>query len=378
MENNDAKKVNTLTLVPAIINSLPPQARRILRVLEKEGNVVIKGGTVKLVAMALLEKKGQFKDHERFVRESRIKDIDLDFIVVGSLAAMQRQVIEKFHRLEQYFQASEMYLNARDIELIEAESWEKGIEAIMGRNDLAMNELAMDYFNGRWHFYYTQRACRNLIEGVGVLNPKPGHILYDAGRIFASPLGIIRLVKFLVTGKVKKIYLPKYWLELYSEYYQKKVKSGEMPPNAPLGFYSLVLMKNYFGDDPQLQKKALVALYDLGFTEILDPDLYIRQQESIFANTGNYFEQVDFTIEEIISRYFQAKQKREENRKNRHGGQAACEHEFETIECDRCGQNRCVIETCAKCGKNKDNAFLPCVLRMRAGETDPNGFYRLK
>jgi hypothetical protein len=151
-----------------------------------------------------------------------------------------------------------------------------------------------------------------------------------------------------------------------------------MPTNAPLGFYSLVLMKNYFGDKPLLQKRAMVTLYDLGFTEILDPELYIRQQERIFADSGTQFEQTDFTIEEVIDRYLESRRKKEESRANRQAARANCGHEFKMINCNLCGRNQCVIETCAKCGKNKTGGYLPCTLRMYAGQTDPNSFYEIK
>jgi hypothetical protein len=243
---------------------------------------------------------------------------------------------------------------------------------------MTINEVAMIPQAGRWYFYYTPQCYRALAEGIGISNPQPGHYWFNAGRIIPSSFQIIRLVKFLVAGKVDKIYLPKWWLSLYMENYQKKVVDGQMPASAPLGFYSLVLMKNYFGDKPQLQKRAMVALYDLGFTDMLDPEMYIRQQERIFADSGTKFEQTDFTIEEVIDRYLESRRKIEESRAKHQTARANCDHEFKVINCDLCGRNRCVIETCAKCGKNKTAGFLPCTMRMHSGQTDQTGFYRLK
>ena len=376
--NSKEEKINTAVIDQRLFDSLPVTARRIFSVLEKEGNVIIKGGVVKLVAMKLLESKKLFKDQARLALESRINDIDLDFIVVGDITAVKNLIAEKFYRLSAEFNYAGIFLDAKDIEIIEAADWAQGVEKIMASHDLAMNEFVMDYFSGKWHLYYTPRACRCLIDGLGVLNPKPGHVLYAAGRIFPSALGIIRLVKFLAVGKVNKIYLPEWWLALYMENYRKKVAAEEMPANAPLGFYSLVLMKNYFGDKPMLQKRAMVALYDLGFTDMLDPEMYIRQQERIFADSGTKFEQTDFTIEEVIDRYLEGKRKKEESRKNRQAVRVNCGHEFKMINCNLCGRNQCAIETCAKCGKNKTSGFLPCTLRMYSGQTDPAGFYEIK
>jgi hypothetical protein len=232
---------------------------------------------------------------------------------------------------------------------------------------------------GGWKIFYTPFALKHLAQGVGMfIRPKTTNLYYSAGRVFPSALGMIRLIKFLVAGKVNKIYLPRWWLTLYMENYQKKVAAGEMPPNAPLGFYSLVLLKNYFGDKPLLQKKAMVALYDLGFTDMLDPELYIRQQEAIFCDADKEFALKDFTIEEVFDRYLENRRKKEESKKNRQAARANCVHEFKIIDCDLCGRNRCVIETCSKCGKNKTNGFLPCTMRFYAGQTDPSGFYELK
>lgn len=378
MNSGSKEKINTVVISRSILDSLPSSARRIFPILEKEGNVIVKGGAVKLAVMRLLENQGSFKDSRRFEIESRINDIDLDFIIAGSAAAARQLIIKKFNRLSAAFKSSGIYFDTKDVEIIEAADWEQGVEKIIGGNDLTMNEFAMDFLNGRWRLYYTQRACRALIDGVGVLNPKPGHINYNAGRVFPSALGMIRLVKFLVAGKASRIYLPEWWRALYLENYQKKVAAGQMPTNAPLGFYSLVLLKNYFGDKPQLQKKAMVALYDLGFTDMLDPELYIRQQEQIFAAGGNRFEQTEFTIEEIIDRYLDSKRKKGEGWKVRQAERADCDHEFEVINCNLCGQDRCVIETCAKCGKNKNVSPLPCVSRMRSGYADPSGFYEIK
>lgn len=378
MGTDNNKKIDTLVLNRAIIESLPFNARQIFSVLEREKDVIIKGGVVKLAVMYFLEKKGLFKNPRRLAAESRIKDIDLDFIVIGNVANARQRVVEKFNHLQTAFAESGIYLDAKDIEIIEAGSWAGGVEKIIERNDLIMNEVAMDYFNGCWRLYYTLRAFRNLIDGIGVLNPKQGHILYNAGRVIPSALGIVRLIKFLVAGKADKIYFPKWWRSLYMENFQNKIKTGEANVCAILGFYSLVLMKNYFGENPVLQKKAMVVLYDLGFTDLLDPDLYIRQQEQAFKDAGNRFEQTEFSIDEIIDRYLENKQKREEGQKIRRLKKSQCMHKFEEINCDLCGENRCVIENCVKCGKNKTGMLPPCSLRMFAGQTDPDGFYEIK
>lgn len=372
------KKINMTIVNSRILDMLPAEARRIFSVLEKEENTVIKGGVAKLVAMKLLESKGIFRDRQRMANESRINDIDLDFIVVGNAEAARDLIIEKFNRLADKFATAGIFLDAKDVEIIKAANFGQGIEKIINRNDLAMNEFAMDFSGRTWRLHYTQRACQQLIDGIGVLNSKPGHIHYDAGRVFPSALGMVRLIKFLVAGKVNKIYLPNWWRKLYFENYQKKVAAGEMPANAPLGYYSLVLLKNYFGNNDLLQKKAMVAFYDLGFTDMLDPELYIRQQEQVFKNSGSRFEQNDFTIEDVISRYLENEQKKIENQKNRQAARAQCVHEFQTIDCDLCGKNQCAIEACAKCGKNKNSNILPCTLRMYSGQTDQAGFYEMK
>jgi hypothetical protein len=378
MNNIQPRQVFEIALDKKVFSLLPANVQNYLRVMASEEDVSIKGGVVKLIVLTYLLAQGKLKDRNRWEIERKVNDFDLVFVYKELPVDFKKEIVEKFNRVQAKLKAAGICLEAKDIAFVEAGTKEQAAAKIVGDIDMTINEVAATPQDGRWYFYYTSQCYRDMIGGLGVSNPQPGHFWFNAGRIIPSSFQMIRLIKFLVVGKVYKIYLPKWQVALYMENYQKKVAAGEMPPNAPLGFYSLVLLSNYFGDKPLLQKKAMVALYDLGFTDMLDPNLYIRQQEQIFKNTGVNFELTDFTIEQVVDRYLEGRKKKEESQKNRQQARAQCVHEFQNINCDLCGKNQCVIETCVKCSKNRNGGVLPCTLRMRQGIVDPAGFYEIK
>jgi len=278
-----------------------------------EEDVAIKGGVVKFVILTSLILQNKCRDRKRWDAERKINDFDLVFIYKKLPADLKGEVVEKFNRVEAKLAMNNIPLEAEDIDIIAAPAREAAIARIVGNIDMTTNEVAMMPKDRKWYFYYTPQCYRALVEGLGVSNLQSGHFWLNAGRAFPSAFQMIRLIKLLVSGKGNKIYLPKWQLKLYFENYQKKVAAGEMPANAPLGFYSLVLLKNYFGGNLLAQKKAMIALYDLGFTDMVDPKFYIRQQEQIFANAGMDFSLADFTIEEVVDRYLESKKKKEKD-----------------------------------------------------------------
>ncbi len=378
MDAIQKRQVYRVLLNAKVFALLPENLKNYLRVMVDQEDVALRGGAVKLVVLTSLMLQGKLNDRKRWEAERKVNDFDVSFVYKQLPVELKNEVAEKFNRIKTKLDAVGVPLAAKDVDIIEEPTQERAAARIVGFIDMTINEVAMMPQNRQWYFYYTPQCYRALSEGLGISNPQPGHFWFNAGRIIPSSFQMIRLVKFLAAGKVDKIYLPKWWVALYMENYQKKVAAGEMPDRAPLGFYSLVLMKNYFGDKPLLQKRAMVALYDLGFTDMLDPELYIRQQEQIFKDSGTKFEQTDFTIEEVVDRYLEGKRKKEESQNIRRQARANCVHEFEMINCDLCGKNRCVIENCANCGKNKTGGILPCTFRMQTGQTDPAGFYEIK
>lgn len=375
---NNQSQIKSIELDDNCLKLLPESVRGVLSLLEEVEGIAIKGGIAKLCLMAAMRAYGGFKNEKRWKIEEKINDIDLVFVFLSNKNDLKESIINKYRETEKNFFKNGLCLHPKDIDIVEAENSKSAIENILGSNDLTINEVALVFSNGHWKIFYSPFALRHLAQGIGMFaKPKTTNLYYNAGRVFPSPLGFIRLLKFLVAGKVNKIYLPRWWITLYLQNYQKKVASGEMPANAPLGFYSLVLLKNYFGGDLLAQKRAMIALYDLGFTDMVDPELYIRQQERIFANAGTDFSLTNFSIEQVVDRYLESKKKKEESQKSRQAARTQCEHQFETINCDLCGKNQCAITTCAKCGKNKSGGVLPCVSRMRQGVIDPAGFYEI-
>jgi len=375
---NKLLQINTVDLKDDYFNALPKNVQDILLALKGQENLCVKGGVAKLCLMAMLMTEGKLKDNARWQAQQKINDIDFIFIFPPEIRDLRERFIERYQKINNLLLAKDCHVQPKDINIIDAVSVKEGIRAILEANDLTINEETVVFDDGKWKIFFTPTAASHLAKGIGVLNPKPGHVWKSAGRIFPSSLGMIRLLKFLVRGNVDKIYLPKWRLDIYFQHYKKKVETGEWPEGATLIFYSLVFIKNYFGNNPELQNKAMAILCDLGFTPILDPQAYIKQQEGILENHKGELESNDLTIEEVFGRYLELKKRQEDNKTKRQANLVRCIHEYKTIECDLCGKNRCIIENCVKCERNKNPSPLPCTLRMWMGDLDPNDFYPIE
>jgi len=372
-ETQVKKEIFIIALRDDAIALLPFKVRGILGALAGERGMLVKGGIARLCLMTLIAKKGKLEGRDRLETEKRIGDIDLVIWDDGRQPNFRQAAAEKFESLRQRLATAGVIFEPKNIDIIDLNGAAAPVEKIFDTTDLTINELALGYENG-WRVYYTANAIKHVAKGWGVfVRPKPTNIRYDAGRVFPSPLGMVRLLKFLVTGKVKKIYLPKHWRTLYFQDYTRKVKEGLRQEGAPLGLHSLVLMENYFGGDDRLQKKAMVALYDLGFTDLLDPDLYIRRQKDIFSRAKLRFELKDLSFDDVFDRYLE-----EKNHKYQQRAGEQCAHEYEPAACDLCGKRNCPIEVCAKCGRGKSGPIMPCTVWMREGKLEPEGFYEIK
>jgi hypothetical protein len=371
-------QMNFADMKDEYIKVLPQNFQDFLAALAGENNIVIKGGVAKLCLMAMLKVEGKLKDEERWQKQQKINDIDFNFIFPPETRDLRKQFIEKYQRIKDLLSTINFQIEPKDMNIVEAKSIKDGMMKILENNDLTINEEAVALISGKWKIFYTPSAALHLANGIGVLNPKPGHIWNSAGRIFPSPLGMVRLFKFLVRGTVDKIYLPKWWLTLYFENYKKKIANNELPVGTTLSYYSLILMKNYFGTSPELQNRAMILLKDLGFTDLLDPQAYIKQQEEFLKDFSGNIEIKQLTIEDVFERFLEFKKKGDENKKKRLVSHLQCDHEFQAFECDLCGKNQCFIENCLKCDKNKNTSPPPCTLRFWMGKIEPADFYSIK
>lgn len=377
VEGEKQRQIFSISLREEHIALLPRKVRAVLGALAGERNILVKGGISRLCLMVLIDKKGKLEDRARLDIEKRIGDVDLAIWPDNKNPDARAQLNQRYVNLAQKLYAAGAIFEPKNIDIIDVDGGGAPVEKVFETTDLTINEVALGYEGNAWRVYYTSQAIRHLAKGWGVfVCPKPTNIRIDAGRVFPSPLGMVRLLKFLVSGKVKKIYLPVHWRKLYFADYERKLKEGLRQSNAPLGLHSLVLMKNYFGNDDRLQKKAMFALYDLGFTTLLDPDLYIRQQEDIFARAQMRFELKDLSFEDVFNRYLEEKNRRYQPR---HAAAAEpCAHAWEQTSCDLCGKRACAIETCKNCGKGKSCPPMACTVWMRECRLEPEGFYEIK
>jgi hypothetical protein len=315
MENIQKRQIYSAPLTGKIFELLPENVKNYLRAMVGEEDVAIKGGVVKFVILTSLILQNKCRDRKRWDAERKINDFDLVFIYKELPADLKREVVEKFNRVEAKLAMNNIPLEAEDIDIIAAPAREAAIARIVGNIDMTINEVAMMPKDRKWYFYYTPQCYRALVEGLGVSNLQSGHFWLNTGRAFPSAFQMIRLIKLLVSGKGNKIYLPKWQLKLYFEII-KKGGGGRNAGQRAAGVLFAGADEKLFWRQTFVAEKAMVALYDLGFTDMMDPEMYIRQQEQIFANAGTDFSLADFTIEEVVDRYLESKKKKKKRKRS--------------------------------------------------------------
>lgn len=369
-------QINVVDLRDEYAKILPQNVQKILNLASGQKEIAFKGGIAKVCLMAALIKKGRFNDEARWQLEQKINDIDLAVILPSGGKELKPKFLEIYQNISWALGQKNLALKPQDIDIIAHTDRIRAIGSILGSNDLTINEVAVIFAAGIWKIFYTTSAAEHLIKGLGVfVKPRSGILNNNRGRAFPSPLGLIRLLKFFSVGKVNKIYLPKWWLGFYLENYQDKVKAGELPQGAPLGFYSLILMENYLAGDFNAQKNALTALCDLGLVEISDQAAYIKEQKRILSGFNPDFEMKVLSLDDVFAKFVGIKIKRDAARKERIEKIISCDHQWQAADCNLCEKSKCVIEICSLCQKNKSTYPLPCNLRRQMGKLDAKDFY---
>lgn len=370
------RNVRAVELSNATIKSLPENVRLILKAVENNGQKValVKGGNARFVLIHLLKEKGLFADELRYGIESCVNDLDICLLRTDSWEKQSQMLKEAGEAIQKALAAFEVTLEPKDTEFVAANNLPDAVRKILTSRDLTINEVILVYENGGWFVHYTAECAEDLSAGIGFLNPRAGLVWYVCGKVIPSPLGIARLAKYLVNGRVNKIVFPEYYRQLYLEEIGRRVEGKDLPTGAhklpeggSLGLYSLVLMKLYCqGNDSR--RRAMRILKELGLTDLDGPAAYIREQELLFKMYGKDFELLDLTWDEIIAKQKQSNEMVNNGRKIRKDARAACEHQMVPQTCPGCG-NRCQIEKCTKCTQVKFKAPLPCVAALFAGKT---------
>jgi len=360
----------------SIVNNLPESVKLTLKALEGRKIALVKGGTARLALLALLKSKGEFKDEVRYGIESRVNDLDICLLRTGTWEKQAATLKEAGMALQRDLAAFDVRLEPKDTEFVSAGSFNAdAIKKILCSRDLTINEVVLVYRDGRWCVHYTPECREDLINGVGFLNPRAGLVWYTCGKAIPSPLGIARLIKYLVAGKINRIVFPEYYRELYLEEIARRVEGKDLPlgvyklpEGGSLGLYSLVLMKLYCQGNEK-QRRAMLVLKGLGLTDLDDPAAYIREQELLFQlHQETIFELNDMDWDQVIAKQKKRNEMVNDGRKACKDARAACQHEMVPQVCPGCG-HRCNIQKCTKCTQVIFRAPLPCVAALFEGRT---------
>jgi len=341
------------------VNLLPEHLKLVLEKLKKERCLVLKGGIARLSLLETLRARGKSIKADRLARERGVKDLDIILVHFGTLPKSKDWLLEKEKEIREKLDEKRIVLMGEDIEPIRGTVHEDGkiteetIEKILETRDLTINEVILVPEEGAWYIYYTQRCWRDLILGIGIINARdPKLTRRDCGRIILSSRAIYRLLKFLVEGKIEKIYFPEWQRIAHLVEMLRRQTKGELPQGANLGRYSLIIVHKYKDSDVQIKGRWMRVLTGFGFTEIWDFDKFAAEQkifDSLKSNGDFQFES-DLSFAQIIDRLISERAQREEARHQRKVERNECVHQFENIPCQGCSV-QCLFQKCQKCTK---------------------------
>ena len=314
------------------VSKMSEDVREILEFLGNEMYLGIKGGYAKKVLREFLgqtSKKIHYPEMEM--------DLDIILTFAGTLAKNIDMLDSRVVALKQKLSGT-IILSPADVEPVKGNLGdEKTLKKILESRDLTINEVVLVPDNGKWFLYYTDKCYRDTLQGVGILAANGKRTTrVDCGRTVAAPAGIARLLRFLIEGKVKKIYLPRWWIDF---------ETG-------LGSYGLVLCRRYRGN-PFFERRMMAYLKKLGLTNLDTKDFeqYMRVEEiAHYDRTGEEFLYNDNrSFKEIHKASVKGRKQGEAGRQGRKEERDNCLHKATKVfTCEHCHEN-CTIERCADC-----------------------------
>ncbi len=316
--------------------------KEVIKIFSQE-DIEIMGGVAKILLGEILKNQGKIKENLALGYKS---EVDLDIVIpfFGSRKESVDEIADKIKSLREKLSGSGFNLDEKDVKIFKGNFENpKFIKKFLENYDLTINELV--FVPRLMTLFLTDKCLRDTINGVGILSANhQGTLRRDFGRLIASPRGMARLIRFLVEGKVKSIYLPRWWIEANKEE-ADRLKKGV------LGTYGLLLTERYSKNE-FLQIKFMEILNALSITDLKKFETFKNEQGLLFeTERDENFEIKKRTFqeeqEEILRKEeFKEKQKREEKIKREN-----CPHqEIKTLACNQCNWN-CKIKKCSNCNQ---------------------------
>lgn len=344
-------------------SGLPQFAKTALDALREEPDIVIKGGLARLCLIEKLFSLKRWRDEARRKIEQNTKDIDLVFLYYHTVGKDKEYLLQRFEQVKNLLEGKGIVLKGEDVRPIKGRVDKRTIAKILTSTaDLTINECLLAAVGGKWEIFYTPQCLRDLAGGVGFLDPQDGHIRYSWGRVMPSNLGWARLVKFLAQEKIKKIYLPVWWVTEHLKETEKLSIQNYESKGLAMGLYGLSLMEKYGKNNPVFQQRAAKIICALGFSPSRDPYEFIEQQRQNLQSQGKDFALKNLSFEESLEHTIYKQRAREQNRHNRNINKEACDHQWQEWTCDGCA-SYCKLTSCLMCKASGTNE-LPCNKRI--------------
>jgi len=352
---------------------LPEVFQKILNILIEEKNLAIKGGLARAIFLILafeIEKKpiSSF----RLKIEENLKDLDLIIFHYFRLAESKEYLLRREATLKtnlsSVLQENNIRFDGRDIEpikgtIMDQDCKKKLIYKILTTRDLTINEIILIPECGRWYAYCTQQGWRDLIGGIGVLSPNGWKtVRRDKGRMVPTNYGLFRLFRFFVEGKVRKIWLPQWMINIHLTEMKRLQEEGKLPEGATLGRYSRILTSQFRDADEEIKLRWMQLLNSLGFTDLASFDDYAKEQELLDGLNNEFDFEDQVLLETIIEKTLVERKEKQESKHLRNQQMEKCEeHLFEEIYCENCQSvTGCKIKKCVLCNRVEASELLFC------------------
>jgi hypothetical protein len=365
-ENRDIYKIEVNTSI------LPEVSQTILSNLLEEG-VGPKGGLARSVLLKMeSEKKDSKIDLYRLdIEENRLKDLDFVILYRQQLSKEKEfllsREVEIRQKIQETLKEKNIRFDGRDIEPVRGsfsgDLKLKTITKILITRDLTINEVLLVPEEGKWYCYYTRQGRQDLISGIGMLAPNGWKTTRsDLGRLIPSNYGFFRLLRFWVEGKVSKIWLPKWMINVHLAEIQRLQDEGKLPEGATLGRYSRILVAQYRNADAIIKKRWMQTLNLLGFTDLASFDDYSKEQELLDGLTNDFDFEENISLKEVIEKTIKERQEKQNSRHIRNQEMEECiKHVFETTYCHNCKINGgCEIKKCVLCNHIEKPENMQC------------------
>jgi hypothetical protein len=272
------------------LETTPPLFQKLLHIFSHQERVVLHGGVARFLFLLSLQSKGEIIPPQKIEQEEHIKDIDLVMLHERSLEKEKPNLLARLSMLQDLCSNLEVIIGADNVltKRIPPKFLDKSIVSpeiiipLVQNNDITVNQVVAVPEETSWRIFYTNHCLRDTLLSVGMPYPQERNVQEVFGHLILAPYGIFRLLKFLVEGKVEKIWLPSWMISLHKQQCEKSWKEGTLPEGSYLGRYSLILGHKYAQADSNVQERWIKTLSFFGLTKERSFSDFIKKETALF------------------------------------------------------------------------------------------------